>query len=131
MVVSSPPLLCSCAIQRRSKGGSGKGAASSGRLWPSRGHRRDRGGEGVPFRGGTAAGEERGGGERWRQEEDRDGRAVVLSGEAGTPARGQVGGAAEWNEGETMDVEGRREEARVGQNHAEAEAAMVYRGELR
>ena len=27
--------------------------------------------------------------------------------EACTPAKGQVGGAAEWNEGETMDVEGR------------------------
>ena len=85
----------------------------------------------VPFRGSTAAGEERGGGERWRQEEDQDGRAVVLPGEAGTPARGQVGGAADWNEGASVDVVGGGEEARVGRNHAEAEAAMVYRGELR
>ena len=46
-------------------------------------------------------------------------------------ARGQVGGAAEWNEGEIEDVEGRREEARVGQNHVKADAAMVDRGELR
>ena len=117
------------------RGGAGEGAArgpaSSGHLWPSRGHCRDRGGEGVPFRGSTAAGEERGGGERWSQEEDRDGRAVVLSGEAGTPARGQVGGADEWNEGDSVDVVGGGEEARVGRNQAEAEAAMEDDGEQR
>ena len=108
-----------------------RGPVSSGHLWPSRGHRQDRGTEGVPFKGSTAAGEERGGGERWRQEEDRDGRAVVLSGEAATPVRGQVGGAADWNEGASVDVVGGGEEARVGRNHAEAEAAMVDDGEQR
>ena len=43
---------------------------------------------------------------------------------------GQVGGVAEWNEEDSVDVVGGREEARVGQNHTEAEAAMVDRGEL-
>ena len=91
---SSPSSRSRAPVQ--DKGGAreeaARGPACSGHLWSSRGHRRDLVSEVVPFRGSTAAGEERGGGERWRQEEDRDGRAVVLSGEACTPTRGQVGG---------------------------------------
>ena len=58
-------------------------------------------------------------------------RAVVLPGEAGTPAPGQMGGAAEWNEGDPVDVVGGGEEARFGRNQAEAEAAMEENGGLR
>ena len=36
-----------------------------------------------------------------------------------------MGGAAEWNERNSVDVSERRGEAWFGRNHAEAEAAMV------
>ena len=41
------------------------------------------------------------------------------------------GGKAQWDEGESVDMVGGGEEARVGRNQAEAEAAMEDRGELR
>lgn len=64
-------------------------------------------------------------------EEARGGsRGGVLAKQA-TPARGQGGGAAEWNEGDPVDVVGGGEEARFGRNQAEAEAAMVDDGQLR
>ena len=52
-------------------------------------------------------------------------------GDAAAPARGHGGGAAEWDEGSAVDVEGRPGEACGGRTQAEAEAAMEDRGELR
>ena len=101
---SSPSSRSRAPVQDRggAREEAARGPACSGHLWSSRGHRRDLVSEVVPFRGSTAAGEERGGGERWRQEEYLDGQAVVLPGEAGTPTRGQVGGEDEWNEGDLV-----------------------------
>ena len=49
----------------------------------------------------------------------------------GTPAMNWWGGEAQWDEGESVDMVGGGEEARVGRNQAEAEAAMVDDGEQR
>lgn len=56
--------------------------------------------------------------------EDRKLRATGFFGDAAGMARGQGGGAAEWDEGSAVDVEGRRGEACGGRTQAEAEAAM-------
>ena len=56
---------------------------------------------------------------------------MKVLGEAAAPARGQGGGAAEWDEGSAVDVEGRRGEACGGRTQAEAEAAMEGDGKLR
>ena len=49
----------------------------------------------------------------------------------GTPATNWWDGEAQWDEWESVDMVVGGEEARVGRNQAEAEAAMEDRGELR
>ena len=48
----------------------------------------------------------------------------------GTPPTIWWGGEAQWDEGEAVDMVGGGEEARVGRNQAEAEAAIVDGDEL-
>ena len=49
----------------------------------------------------------------------------------GTPGSNEWGGANRRGVGSAVDRSGRREEAWLGRNHAEAEAAMVDDGEHR
>ena len=56
---------------------------------------------------------------------------VEVLGEARRSGEGRGGGGAEWNERNSVDVSEWRGEASFGRNHAEAEVAMVDRGELR
>jgi hypothetical protein len=77
-----------------------------------------------------AAEEARGGGEGRHRGEHRGGGGGGGLGVAAISGEGQVGGAAQRDEGESVDVVGGGEEACGGRNQAEAEAAMEDRGEL-
>ena len=84
-----------------------------------------------PFRGSAGPGEERRARGR-RRTEGRQRRPVVEGlGTAAAPVRGQGAGAAEWNEGNPVDMVEGGEEACAGRTQAKAEAAMEGDGEQR
>ena len=64
------------------------GPADSGGLRPNRAHRRARKDAAPPFRGETATGEARGGGEAAATEAGREAAAVLVVGDVGSSGEG-------------------------------------------